>query len=130
MFTVISGDGSHRGDSTACPVHSKSARPKSRILGACLACVVLLGTQAGCSNTADPAEVREIASQFSSSESNPVGVPITDEAAECRAEVYLESDLSVRARESLRETGLPTSFTTKDVEELQEIADRIARECV
>lgn len=79
-------------------------------------------------SSADPAAIDNLATQLSAS-SNPAGAGLSEKAAECRARIYLESDLSKEARTALAETGMPTAKTKADREELREVSAKIQKEC-
>lgn len=90
-------------------------------------CLGLGGLATGCSG-ADPAEVSEVVNHYSGS-SNPLAVPLQKEQATCRAEVYLESDLSESALEDVRQAKTPRPRNDKDGEILRELAGELA-ECL
>jgi PBP1b-binding outer membrane lipoprotein LpoB len=83
----------------------------------------------GCTTTADPAEVQDLA-QALTEETHALGIPETDTQAECRARLYLESDLSDEAIDAIRNGAPPAPKTEKDIETLRELADKIAEECL
>ena len=83
----------------------------------------------GCGG-ADPAAVRDLASDLADPGSGAADGSATSMQATCRAQVFLESDLSTESLESLRKTGQPTAKTKHDREELAKVADRITKECL
>lgn len=92
-----------------------------------LALVVAAGMVLGGCTGADPAEVSAVADKYTGS-ANPLSVPITDTQARCRAEAYLESDLSDGALDDVRAGKPPTPRNDRDVEVLAELATVLA-EC-
>lgn len=103
--------------------------PFRRRLAVIVSLTAVLFTGTACSDSADPAEVKDLSAKFTSSQ-GPLGIPVSKESAECRAEVYLESDLSDKALEALKETGEVAPHTEKDRGVLRQLADKLARECL
>ena len=83
----------------------------------------------GCGG-ADPTAVRDLASDLTNPGSSSVDASAPSKQANCRARVFLESDLSKESLDSLRKTGQPTAKTKHDREELAKVADRITKECL
>ncbi|WP_182378674.1 hypothetical protein [Nocardioides sp. WS12] len=79
---------------------------------------------AGCSG-ADPADVAKVADQYTGS-TNPLAVPVTEDQARCRAEAYLESDLSDSALDDVRAGRQPVARTKEDAKVLTALADELA----
>lgn len=93
-----------------------------------VAAALLLSTS-GCSESADPAEVADLASRYTSS-ANPLGVPLTADQAECRAKMLLESDLSEKALEAIRAGKAPKISSEHDIEVMRDLADDLSTECL
>lgn len=74
---------------------------------------------------ADPAEVDALAKTYTSDD-NPLGIPLSEKQARCRAEVYLGSDLSEGALADVRAGRQPRPRTPEDVTELTELASKLA----
>lgn len=85
-----------------------------------VAVVVTLNSQA------DPAEVKRIAEHYAEPD-NALGVPLTQSQAECRATVYLESDLSDAALDDVRAGREPRAANTSDTEVLTDLASELAK---
>lgn len=67
---------------------------------------------AACGTTADPEEVKELTTVLTSNNS-PLGLPLTDDQAQCLARAYLESGLSSKAIDNLK-SGQPLAPATDD----------------
>jgi hypothetical protein len=93
---------------------------------ASLAAAMLL---AGCGSSADPREVADVASRFTSS-ANPVALGMPGWQAKCRAEVFLESDLSRKALASVRAGHEPQISSPRDAKVMHELADTLAEKCL
>lgn len=87
---------------------------------ATVCCVAL----SGCSG-ADHEEITSVADKYRDAE-NSLSLPITQRQAECRAEVYLESDLSDGAMDDVWAGKQPAARNEDDVEVLLELADKLA----
>lgn len=94
-----------------------------RLVPAGLLCLTLL-VVAGCSG-ADPADVAKVADQYTGS-TNPLAVPVTEDQARCRAETYLESDLSDGALDDVRAGRQPVARTKEDAKVLTALAEELA----
>lgn len=77
---------------------------------------------------ADPAEVQEIADQYAES-TNALAIPVSEEQAKCRAEVYLESNLSEAALDDVRAGRAPRPSDDRDSKILADLASQLA-ECL
>ncbi len=102
---------------------SRAIPARTRAFCGILAAAAGLSALTGCSG-ADGAEVSSVAEKYTGSE-NPLSVPITKRQAECRAEVYLESDLSDGAMDDVRAGKQPTARNAEDVAVLRELADEL-----
>lgn len=78
---------------------------------------------------ADPAEVKAAAETFTASD-GPLAVPLEKDQAECRIEVFLESDLSDEAIAAIKSGGPPAPKTEDDIEVMRELADELATKCL
>lgn len=95
------------------------------VTGASAAAMLL----AGCGTSADPQEVADAASRYTSS-ANPAALDLRSSQSECRAKIFLESDLSERALKSVRAGREPRISTPHDAEAMRKIADVLANKCL
>jgi hypothetical protein len=109
-------------------VDSKRTRAVTAVM---LAVVVgSSGSACGLFRSADPKDVDAIADKYTSaSTENPLAVPLSTDEARCRATVILESDLSESALEAYKQSGTLTAPEKDDAKVLQELADKIAKDC-
>ena len=96
--------------------------------GLALALLTGLVALSGCSG-ADPKDVAQIADADSASD-GPLAIPLDQDLAECRARIYLESDLSDEAIAAIKQGEPPAPKTKEDIEVLTQIAEDIATTCI
>lgn len=97
---------------------------RTAILG--IATAVLL---VGCGPSADPEEVDAIAVVLRSDDS-PLGMPVTEDQAECLARIYLESGLSDEAISRLKDGQPLAPATEDDAKAVSKLAGQLAKKCV
>lgn len=101
--------------------------PALALAAVALALLVVIVAEA-LGSRADPAEVQDIADRYAES-TNALAIPVSEKQAKCRAEVYLESDLSDAALNDVRAGREPRPATERDSEVLAALAGSLA-ECL
>ena len=99
-----------------------------RTAALCLAVATGLVGLSGCSG-ADPKDVAKIADADTASD-GPLAIPLEKNLAECRARIYLESNLSDQAIDAIKRGQPPAPKTKEDIEILAQIAEDIATDCI